>query len=99
VYNRGDPIPPAVQSATESLACQYAKACAGEGCKLPKRLTSMARGGVTITVAQAADDVYRMLTGIPDVDQVIAAENPGGLHSRPQVLSPDLPPARVITSP
>ena len=40
----------------------------------------------------------RLRTGIPEVDDVIAAANPHGLTARPQVWSPDLPPPRVVTS-
>lgn len=98
-YLRGDPIPPAVQAAAELLACEYAKACVGGDCALPERLTSLTRQGISVEVAQDNDDVFTGLTGIPQVDRVIADENPGKLHSRPQVLSPDLVPARVVTWP
>jgi hypothetical protein len=99
-YARGEAIPPAVQAAAERLACEYARSCVGSDCVLPERMTSLTRQGVTVELAAADDDVFKMLTGIPSVDRVIAAENPAGLHSRPMVTSPDLPsPARVITSP
>lgn len=96
---RGEPVPPAVQAATELLACEYAKSCVGGACVLPERMSSLSRQGISVTLAEETDDVFKGLTGIPLVDRVVAAENPGRLHSRPQVISPDLHPARVITWP
>jgi hypothetical protein len=102
-YGRGEPMnattQPAIQAATERLACEYAKACVGGDCVLPERLTSLTRQGVSIEVAQSDDEVFSGLTGIPSVDRVIASENPGRLPSRPMVTSPDLHPARMITWP
>lgn len=98
-YSKGDPIPPAVTFAAEKLACEYAAACVSGPCALPERLTSLTRQGVSVEVAADNDDVWTMLTGIPLVDRVIASENPGRLHSRPLVLSPDQLEFRTITSP
>lgn len=99
-YLRGTPIPAYVLSATSVLACEYGKACVGADCRLPARLASLTRQGVEVTVAQdaAASEGGRLRTGIPEVDDVIAADNPHALTARPQVWSPDLPPPRTVTS-
>jgi hypothetical protein len=97
-YVRGTPVPADVQAAVEQLLCQYARACTGGDCVLPARLTSLARQGVDITVAEAptdGSDWWR--TGIDAVDRVIAADNPRHLTAGPQVFSPDLPAHRVVT--
>jgi hypothetical protein len=41
----------------------------------------------------------RGLTGVVEVDQVIAAYNPWGLKERPRVWSPDRPFPRTVTTP
>lgn len=99
-YLRGDPIPAVILSATAVLACEYGKACVGGDCRLPARLASLSRQGVEVTVAQdaATSEGGRLRTGIPEVDDVIAADNPHGLAARPQVWSPDLPPPRTVTA-
>jgi hypothetical protein len=97
VYERGDPIPDHVQAAFERLACELARACTGGDCALPARVRSMTRQGVEIQMVDLADETGRVRTGIAVVDQVIDAENPRGLQQRPTVLSPDLPPPRMVT--
>lgn len=96
-YSRGNPIPPAVQGAFELLACEYAKACVGSECALPARLSSMTRQGVELQVFETTDYLDRAMTGIPQIDAIISADNPGRLTQRPQVFSPDIYPPRMVT--
>jgi hypothetical protein len=97
-YVKGQPVPAAVQAASETLACQFAAACTGGECQLPGRVTSMSRSGVDITLADIPTEGGKIRTGIQDVDDIIAADNPYGLTSRPEVMSPDLPPQpRTVT--
>lgn len=96
-YARGDPVPDPVQTATEILACEYAKACAGGACRLPQRLASLSRQGVDVTVLDVPTEGGRVRTGITPVDDIIAADNPHGLAAACEVFSPDLPPPRVVT--
>lgn len=96
---QGLTIPDPVQAAFETLACEYAKLCTGGDCTLPPRLQSLARQGVTVTMADVADAVGGQIrTGIKVVDDVIAADNPYGRAAPPMVLSPDLPPYRVTVA-
>jgi hypothetical protein len=96
-YLRGLPIPASVQSATERLACEFALACTGKNCALPRRLRSMTRQGVEVQVEEFSSKPGEIKTGIPEVDLVIALENPHG-RSQPSIcLTPDMPMPRVIT--
>lgn len=97
-YSRGDPIPPAIQVAFETVGCEFAKACAGGNCRLPTRLSNLSRQGVEVDVADISTAWAAMMrTNIPLVDQAIAADNPGQLRQRPEVFSPDLPAPRMLT--
>lgn len=98
-YGRGDPIPQAVLDAAAIIACEYGKLCAGGDCRLPGRLTSIARQGVNATFTDIDTLLQRGLTGIPEVDQVIVAYNPYALKARPFFHSFDTSPrTRTVTS-
>lgn len=97
-YKKGIAIPPHVQVATERLACEWAKACAGAACALPRRLRSLSRQGVEAVVEElSTTDPGRVRTGIPEVDMVIALENPHGRTMASIVWSPDERPPRVLS--
>lgn len=98
-YLRGEAIPPALSDAAGTVACEFAKACSGQECRLPGRLQFITRQGVTAQMVDVDRLMDRNLTGLLEVDQVIAALNPNGLHSRPRVMSPDLPMPRMVTTP
>lgn len=99
LYTRGIKVPPALSDAAGTLACEYLKACQGAECRLPGRVSSLARQGVTISMVDVADLLRNGLTGIPEVDQVIRALNPSGLKGRTRLYSPDLPTPRQVTWP
>jgi hypothetical protein len=98
-YLRGKPVPSALSAAAGTLACEYLKACQGAECRLPGRVSSMARQGVTISLVDVAELLRNGLTGIPEVDQVIRALNPAGLKGRTRFYSPDLATPRQVTWP
>ena len=98
-YLRGLPVPTALANAYAALACEYAKACLGLPCRLPSRVSSISRQGVTISMVDIADLLRNGLTGLWEVDQVIAALNPNGLHGRTRFYSPELMEPRQITFP
>lgn len=97
-YVRGEPVPAVLATAARTLACEFARACQGETCRIPGRLQFIARQGVTAQMVDSERLMDRGLTGIVEVDQVIAAFNPHGIKERPQVLSPDRPLPRTVTS-
>lgn len=95
-YLVGLAIPPAVQAATERLACEFAKSCKGAACALPQTLRTLSRQGIELEVAAFPEDPNLIRTGIRDVDMVITAMNPHGLTQRPAVLSLDMPKPRRV---
>lgn len=88
-YEIGLELPEALAIATALLACEYGKSLTGGNCRLPARMTSLNRQGVTVEVEPARPD--EGLTGIREVDDVVAALNPGKRAYPPMILSPDLP--------
>lgn len=98
-YLKGLPVPPALARAGGELACEWAKACTGAACRLPQRVTSISRQGVTVSLADVDALLENNLTGLPTVDNVIHSFNPYHLQSRMQVVSPDIPLGRQQTWP
>lgn len=98
-YVRGEPVPAALATAAGTLACEFAKACVGQDCRLPGRVQFIARQGVTAQMVDVERLTDRGLTGLAEVDQVIAALNPYGVKARPRVMSPDRPLPRTVTTP
>jgi hypothetical protein len=98
-YLRGLPVPTALANAYATLACEYGKACLGLPCRLPSRVTSISRQGVTISMVDINELLRSGLTGLWEVDQVIAALNPNGLKGRTRFYSPELMEPRQITFP
>lgn len=98
-YNRGDAVPDHLKMAAGIYACEWAKSCRGAACELPGRITTMSRQGTVFTLTDIDSLLERGLTGIQRVDQVIALENPHGVTHRYRLISPDLPPVRMTTTP
>jgi hypothetical protein len=88
-YLYGRELPEALEVAAALLACEYAKGLTGGACKLPARMTRLSRQGVEVEVTPPEPD--GLLTGIREVDAVIAALNPGKRQGPPVLLSLDLP--------
>jgi hypothetical protein len=98
-YLRGEAPPQALLDAAATLACEFAKACRGLACRLPGRLSTVARQGVQLTFQNIDFLIDNMFTGIPEVDQIIKAYNPYGLARPMRIWSPDLPVTRQVTTP
>lgn len=99
-YFKGEAVPGVLLRAAGELACEWARGCVGGDCRLPQRVTSISRQGVSVSL-QDIDVLLRDgLTGIPTVDQVILKFNPYRLPSKMTISSPDWPPAvRTVTYP
>lgn len=95
LYVRGEEVPAILEDAAGILACEFAKSFKNQECRLPGRISSLSRQGVQVSMLDVDSLLRRGLTGIPEVDQVIFALNPHGLHSRPRVMSPDVQPPRI----
>lgn len=87
-YTRGTPVPSALLFAAGTLACEWAKACAGDSsCRLSSRVIAMSRQGVDFQLVDPDTLLEKGFTGIGEVDQLIAAYNPNGLHRRLKVYT------------
>lgn len=96
-YLWGVAVPSVLQRAAGELACEWIKNCLGLACRLPQRVTSIARQGVTISLADVDQLLQNGLTGLTTVDSLIQRFNPSRLPSRMQIASPDLPTIRETT--
>ena len=88
-YVRGFPVPDMGKLAAGLLAIELWKAsCGDKGCKLPARLQSVTRQGVSMAVLDSSDYLVKGGTGINTVDMWVASINntPRGGY----VFSPDL---------
>jgi hypothetical protein len=92
VFDQGVPVPAGGQIAAGILACEMAKAaCRDNSCKLPQRLQSITRQGVTMTVLDSFSDLYEHgATGLWLVDNWVASIIGTEQHAaRATVASPD----------
>ena len=96
-YQVGIPVPSVVAQAAGELACEWAKSCQGQPCRLPQRVQSVTRQGVSVSMVPIDVLLSHGFTGIETVDQVIRSLNPSGLTGRMRISSPDLPVTRMVT--
>ena len=98
-YQRGVPVPKGGQWAAGTMACELAKAIVNDReCRLPRRVQSVVRQGVQRTFLDPAQLAKDGMTGLPEVDQWLAAVNPSRLPRDSVVWSPDLDRGRRRTS-
>ncbi|MGW5147531.1 hypothetical protein [Rhodococcus koreensis] len=90
-YERGVPPPAGAASMVGMLALEFWNACTGGNCKLPRRVQTVARQGVTVQMVDPAEIYDRGATGITEIDLWIAAANPYKHRQPPAVSSPDYP--------
>lgn len=91
-YGRGRLIPGDVLIAADVMACEFAAACTGAECRLPRSVSSMSQMGVTIDFATLpAPGTPVMGIGIDEVDQVVKARNPWGMAAAPTLSNPNRP--------
>lgn len=100
-YLYGQDPPASVVMAVNVLAGQFwlgsNPGSAGQ-CKLPAHVQTMTRQGVTATfITDVSVILEKGYTGLPVVDQVIAAFNPNHLTRRGRVISIDVEPHRRMT--
>lgn len=96
-YTYGDEEPPAVIAhAVDVLAAELVAASTGEYCRLPERVTSVSRQGVSYTVLDPQDFLTEGRTGIYEIDLALSVYNPGRAKARARVFSPEFPPGRRV---
>lgn len=91
-FGLGPPASGVLAAAT--LACELAKACQPEEfgdseCKLPERVTSITREGVSMIVLDPFAFLEKGRTGLYEVDLFLSAVNPQGARRRARAFSPD----------
>jgi hypothetical protein len=99
-YIYGSPPPIDVQRAINQLAQQFAfaEACSPE-CKLPERVMTVSREGVSWTMIDPQDFLDRGRTGLYFVDLVLVSRGGGKAGAaRASIMSPEQPPPRRIKS-
>ncbi|QOR55439.1 MAG: hypothetical protein SHS37scaffold145_90 [Phage 71_18] len=89
-YSYGQSPPPGGVRAAATLGCQLALACiSSNDCRLPQRVQSITRQGVSMVMLDPFDFLEDGKTGLFDVDLWLRSVNPGKLARPPAVLSPD----------
>lgn len=94
LYLRGRAVPAAGMRALGSLANEIYKQCTGaKGCRLPERVQTVTREGVTYEMFDPGEWLDKGFTGLRDVDTWIATVNPNSLRQPSAVFSLDIDPA------
>ncbi|WP_067671856.1 hypothetical protein [Nocardia miyunensis] len=88
-YLQGVAPPAGADQMVGLLAREFWNACTGEKCRLPKRVESVSRQGVSVKLSDPAALFDRQQTGIPEIDMWVAAVNPHHLSAPSAVSSPD----------
>jgi hypothetical protein len=95
-YEWGNPPPVAGRRAAALYAVELAKAeCGDSTCRIPKRVVSIVRQGVSMTLIDPQTYLDKGKLGIPDIDQWLMSVNPGALTERATFWSPDIPRATL----
>lgn len=96
---QGTPVPAGGETMAGILLCELAKACTGDdGCRLPKRIQSVTRQGISMNFADVWDSIGQQRTGIFEVDLWIEAAR-STAHRGASISSLDLPRPSVLTWP
>ena len=89
-FRYGNAPPRPGQMAMIAHARELAKACASDpGCKLPARVQSVARQGVTMVIGDPQSFMISGLTGLPDADGWLSAERYAARNRRATFVNPD----------
>ncbi len=95
-YQRGQPIPAGGGLAAGSLASELAKAfCNDSSCRLPKRVSTVTRQGLTFAIIDDFKNLQAGQTGIWEVDSWVATQMAGKFEGT--LNSPDLQKVRRTT--
>ena len=84
-YTQGNPPPAGTATLVALLAKEFLDACGGGKCRLPRRVQTVSRQGVTYNMIDPTDIYRDGLTGLPEVDIWIASVNPHRISRAPRV--------------
>lgn len=96
VATTGTAVPEMGKLAVIEMTCQIG-AIGTPGCKLPQRVQTISRQGMTWTVVDPQDFLSEGRTGLYFGDLFLAAVNPGKLRAPVRVMSPDTPRISIQT--
>lgn len=98
-YTYGSEAPLGIKRAIEVLASEIHKGMIGDGtCRLPQRVTSITRQGMTMSVLDSQEYLDEGKTGIPEVDSALRTFNPSQAKRPARVFGRvNPPPARTGT--
>jgi hypothetical protein len=97
-YYYGTGVPAGGKNAVIKLAEQLLVSKIGGDCKLPSRVTSISRQGLSWTLLDPQDFLKDGRTGIYEIDLLLRALNPAGALRRARVFNPDIPNGSVTQS-
>lgn len=96
---QGYPVPAGGGLAAGILACELAKRCINDDtCRLPKRIQTISRNGVTIGFQDMFEGLADLRTGLWEVDAFIEASR-STRWQEPTIGSPDVPDLPELTWP
>ncbi len=95
-YIRGAEPDEAARQAVGELACELIKGWEGGDCRLPQRVTTITRQGVTVALTDPMDLFDKGRTGIAGVDLWLASVNPANLRRPASVAYPGAKTTRRI---
>lgn len=70
-YVTGRPVPDDLVYAATLLACELKRACGGQSCALPDRVTSVVRDGVSFDLVDPAEIASGSSFGVPMIDAIL----------------------------
>lgn len=99
-YSYGAEPPVAVLRAIEVYSSELTKAMTGDStCRLPQRVTSITRQGISMTLLDPGEYLDEGKTGLPEVDSMLRVFNPSGARRPARVFGKATPPpTRVDTT-
>lgn len=96
---QGTPLPDGAAFVAGILLCELAKACTGDDtCRLPRRVQTITRQGVTIGFQDQFEGLSDMRLGIWEIDAFIEASRTS-IFRQPSITSPDRPRPPRLTWP
>jgi hypothetical protein len=101
-YTWGQPLDTQGVRAAAELACELLKAKYGSAstkCRLPERVTSVTRQGISFVLLDTFDFLQEGRTGVYAFDQWLGTVNPEALQRQPRVRTPDVAVARGGATP
>jgi hypothetical protein len=92
----GEAVPVIGRYAVGELACEIARSCTGQACKLPANATQITRQGVTIDFPTYAELLQNGSLSLRWCDLFMATYNPSRLRAAPAVYDVDGPSFRRV---